>query len=100
MLKGLFPSDAPFPTNKEEGVAYTEFLADGIKFWIKIDMVAVPLTILLWVTGIIPVIIVGFVALFAVGCPIIMTLGFSIGCIQHLTVQECYAIVKRRLMTA
>ena len=97
MLKELFRPGAPFPTNRQEGVAYTEELADGMKLWAKIDAVAIPLAILLWATGVIPAILFGLVVLFVIGCPIIMTLGFSIGCLQHLKARECYAVVRTRL---
>ena len=97
MLKELFRPGAPFPTNRQEGVAYTEELVGGIKLWAKIDAVVVPLAILLWAIGVIPAILLGLVVLFAVGCPIIMTLGFSIGCLQYLKPREYYEIVRSRL---
>ncbi|MCP6720317.1 MAG: hypothetical protein KJI72_03325 [Patescibacteria group bacterium] len=97
MLKGLFRPGVPFPTNGQEGVAYTEELAGGIKLWTKIDAVVVPLAILLWATGVINTVLLGFAALFAIGCPIIMTLGFSIGCLQYLKLRECYEIVRAKL---
>lgn len=98
MLKELFRPCAPFPTNRQEGVTYTEELVGGIKLWAKIDAVLVPLVILLWAIGVIPAILLGLAILFAVGCPIIMTLGFSIGCLQYLKLKECYEIVKTRLI--
>ncbi len=98
MLKKLFRPGAPFPSNREEGVAYTQELAGGIKLWAKIDAVVVPLAILLWAIGVIPAILLGLVVLFAVGCPIVMTLGFSIGCLQYLKSGECYKIVKSCLI--
>ena len=97
MLKELFRSGAPFPTNRQEGVTYTEELADSIKLWAKIDVVVVPLAILPWAAGVVPAALLGLAVVFAVGCPIIITLGFSIGCLQHLKARECYEIVRRRL---
>ena len=97
MLKELFRPGAPFPTNRQEGVAYTEELVRGIKLWAKIDAVVVPLAILLWAFGVIPAILLGLAVLFAVCCPIIMILGSSIGCFQHLKAKECYEIVRSRL---
>ena len=97
MFSELFQPGAPFPTNKQEGVAYTEELAGGIKLWAKIDAVVVPLALLLWVAGVIPAILFGIVVLFAIGCPIIMILGFSIGCFQYLKPRECYEIVRTKL---
>ncbi|MEK7603829.1 MAG: hypothetical protein AAB461_01780 [Patescibacteria group bacterium] len=97
MLKELFRPGAPFPTNAQEGLVYTEELTDGIRIWKKINVVAVPLVILLWAVGAIPAILLGFVALFLVGCPIIMTLGYSIGCLRYLRVSECYEILKNHL---
>ena len=97
MLRELFRPGVPFPTNRQEGVAYTEELVGGIKLWAKIDTVAVPLAILLWALGAISAILLGIVALFAIGCPIIMTLGYSTGCLQHLKARECYEIVRSRL---
>ena len=98
MLKELFRPGAPFPTNVQEGVVYTEELADGIKLWKKVGVVVVPLAILLWAVDTIPAIFLGLVALFAIGCPIIMILGYSIGCLQYLKASECYGIVKNRLV--
>ena len=97
MFGKLSKPGAPFPINRQEGVAYTEELADGIKLWTKINIMTVPLAILLWAVGVIPAILLSFITLFAVGCPILMTLGFSIGCFQYLRAQECYEIVKTRL---
>lgn len=97
MLKELFRPGVPFPTNREEGVVYTEELADGIKSWSKINAVMVPLAILLWAAGVIPAILLGLGVLFAIGCPIIMTLGYSIGSLQYLKLRECYEIVRTRL---
>lgn len=99
MLKELFRPRAPFPTNKREGVVYTEELVGGIKLWAKIDAVVVPIAILLWVLGVIPPILLGLAVFFAIGCPIIMTIGFSIGCLQYLKAWECYEVVKTRLLT-
>lgn len=102
MFKEFFRQGAPFPTNREEGVTYTEELADGIKLWAKIDIVVVPFVILLWALGVIPVILLGLAVLLVVvvGCPIIIVLGFSIGCLRYLKARECYEIVKRRLRLA
>ena len=98
MLKELFRRPgAPFPTNRQEGVAYTEELVGGIKLWAKIDAVVVSLAVLFWAVGVVPAVLLGLVVLFAVGCPIIMTLGFSIGCLQYLKPRECYEIVRSRL---
>lgn len=101
MLKELFglgQPGTPFPTNKQEGVAYTKELADGIKFWVKIDGIVVTLTILLWAISTIPAILLGFVTFFAIGCPIIMIFGFSIGCLQYLSLKECYEIVRTKIV--
>lgn len=99
MLKKLFYLGAPFPTNRQEGVAYTEELVGGIKLWAKIDAVFVPLAILLWALGVIPATLLGLAVFFAVGCPIIMTFGFSIGCLQYLKLKECCEIVREKLTT-
>ena len=66
MLKELFRPGAPFPTNRQEGVAYAEELVGGIKLWAKIDVVVMPLAILLWALGVIPAILLGLAVLFAV----------------------------------
>jgi len=99
MLKELFRPGVPFPSNKQEGVTYTEELADGIKLWAKIDAVLVPLAILLWAIDTISAILLDFVTLFAIGCPIIMILGFSIGCLRYLKLKECHEIVKVKVVT-
>ncbi len=98
MLKELFRPGAPFPTNRQEGVVYTEELTGGIKLWAKIDAIVVPIAILLWAIGVIPTILLDLTVLFAVGCPIIMTLGFSIGCLQYLRLKECYEIVGTKVV--
>lgn len=98
MLKKLFRPGATFPANRQEGMAYTEELADGIRLWIKIDVVGMLLAIIFWAIDVIPAILLGFVALFSVGCPIIMVLGFSIGCLQYLKPKECYEIIRTRVI--
>jgi len=99
MLKEPFCLSTSFPTNKQESIAYAEELVDGIKLWVKIDAVIVSLVILLWTFDVIPVILLGLAIIFAVGCPIVMTLGFSIGCLKYLEPKEYYEIVKIRLAT-
>lgn len=98
MLKELFLPGAPFPTNRQEAVAYAEELAGGIRFWAVIDTVVIPFAILLWAVSVIPAILLGLTALFAVGCPIIMTLGYSIGCLQYLKPKECYEVVRAKVV--
>jgi len=97
MLKGLFRAGVSFPTNRQESIAYTKELADGIKLWIKINVLIVPLAILLWITGVISVAFVGLTVIFTIGCPIIMIFGYSIGCLQYLKPKECYKILMAKI---
>jgi len=97
MLKELFRPSAPVPISRREGVAYAEELADGIRSWVEIDTIVVPLAALLWIAGLIPDIFFGLVIIFAGACPIIMVLGFAVGCLKYLTLKECYKIVRERM---
>lgn len=100
MPKELFRLGAPFPTNRQEGVTYTNELANGIRYWAVIDTIVIPLAVFIWLVGvnnIISTVLLSFVVCFAIGCPIIMILGFSIGCLRYLKPMECYEIVKKKL---
>lgn len=102
-MKKLFEPGLPFPANGEEAVRYMEELAEGILFWKKIDAVILPLAVaailfalfkkssILQHTGVI-------IGCFGLGCPIIMTLGYLFGGLQHLKVMECLKIVASRLV--
>jgi len=96
MLREMFTPSAPFPTNIKEGVEYTEELKNGILIWLKIDLVIIPIAILSWIFNIINVSGLCFAILFSFGCPIIMILGFLIGCLQYLKFKECWGIVLGR----
>ena len=48
ILKEMSRPCAPFPSNKREGLAYAEELADGIRGWVIIDVAVILLMILLW----------------------------------------------------
>lgn len=99
-MKRLFQSGAPFPIDRRTGITYTKRLAEGIKLWSRIDAVVIPFTTLLWLIGAVPVGAVLLVLYFAITCPIVMLLGFSFGCLQYLTVSECYKIVRSHLTTS
>ncbi len=98
-MKELFHSGAPFPTNRQEGMAYTEELANGIKLWATVNGVVVPLAILLWAIDVIPAIFFPPVLFFFGGCPVVMILMYSLGCLRYLTPRECYKIVRTKLTT-
>ncbi len=98
MWKRLFGPSAPFPTNKAEAIVYAEEAARGLRIWLGIDIVIALAVFGAWYYGVfsavaLTVAIVIAVAV-AVGCPAIMILGFSIGCLRYLTLREYYWIVR------
>ncbi|MFA6285628.1 MAG: hypothetical protein WC643_03835 [Parcubacteria group bacterium] len=98
MWKRLFGSSAPFPTNKTEAITYAEEAARGLRLWLGIDIIIALAVFGAWYYGVfsataLTVAIVIVVAV-AFGCPAIMILGFSIGCLRFLTPKEYYLIVK------
>jgi uncharacterized RDD family membrane protein YckC len=97
MFKEMHQEGASLPTSKEEAVAYAEELAGGIRLWVRISTVIILLAAVLWIASIIDAIQLSVVIASAIGCPIIMTIGFSYGCLQYLTLMECYKIVKAKL---
>ena len=97
MLKKLFQQGVGIPTNRQAAVAYAEEMAGGIRGWMKIDAVGVPLVIFLWAFNIVPTPFLLIAILFAIGCPVFMVLGYSIGWSRYLSWSECYKIVKTML---
>jgi hypothetical protein len=98
MWKRLFGPSAPFPTNKTEAITYAEEAARGLRLWLGIDIIVALVVFGAWYYGALSataltVAIVIAVAV-AVGCPAIMIIGFSIGCLRFLTPREYYWIVK------
>ena len=94
MWKKLFGPSASFPTNKQEAIAYAESAAQGLRWWLGIDIVIVLIVIVTVLYGIFNALILVVALAIALGCPIIMILGFSIGCLKYLTPKEYYWVVR------
>jgi|GEM_PF-6697894 len=90
----LFRPSVSFPTNRIEAIVYAEEAAQGLRLWLCADMVIVFVIFGVWLYGALNSIILGFAILIAFGCPIIMTLGYAIGCLRYLTLREYYWVLK------
>lgn len=80
--------------SKAEARKYAWFLAEGLTFWSTIDIVAALTLVFASLFVSIPLIAILLFVAFAVGCPLIMTLGIGYGCLRHLTVRETWTIVR------
>ncbi len=96
MLKELFRPGTPFPIDKKGAIKYTEELAEGLAIWAKIDIFVLLAVFILYVFGFINNLLIGIAILFMIGCPVIMVIGFLIGCLHYLTILDVWRIVKNR----
>jgi hypothetical protein len=97
MKKILLRPSAPFPFDKESAVKYVEELTYGFSLWMKIDTIIIVFTAILTAVGVAKPWVLGVAIMFAIGCPTIMTAGYSIGFLRFLTIRETREIVKNKL---
>ncbi len=98
MFKSLMQPSLSESTSRQDSVMHCKQLAKGVKLWMVIDLFAVPFSTILFTMGLIPLGLLSFLILFAVGCPIIMIIGLFFDCLRFLTIKECYEIVKSELL--
>ena len=96
LVAAVFTDQQPAPDyrTREGAKGYAVFLAEGLTFWSTIDIIAALTLAFVSVFVDFPIGAVGLFTFFAVGCPAIMVLGIGWGCLQHLTVQETWTIVR------
>lgn len=73
---------------------YAEEMTKGIRLWMDIDIAIFMIALLAWGYNIISAKVFAAATLIALGCAIVMILGYSVGCLRYLTLKECYWIVK------
>ena len=98
MWKRLFGPSAPFPTNKTEAIVYAEEAARGLRLWLGIDIVIALTVIVAVFYGIFNAVILVIAFAIALGCPIIMIMGFAIGCLKYLTWREYFWAMGDKLL--
>ena len=80
--------------NKSAAQKYARFLAQGLTVWSTIDIVAMMTIAFISLFVQIPVTALLLFGFFALGCPLIMTLGIGCGCLTQLTAKETWTIVR------
>lgn len=81
-----------FPTDERSAEDYTAELARGIKLWARIDIGILTCIMAIWMLGAKWYVLITMLA-FAIGCPIVMILGFSIGILQFLSLKRAWALL-------
>ncbi len=97
MFKKLFQPAEPFPFNRKSAVKYTKEMAEGIKLWVKIDVFVFGFATTFYAIYNLELKWLGVIILFAIGCPLVMIVGFLIGCLHYLTAKEVCKITKKQL---
>ncbi len=80
--------------DKAEAKKYARFLAEGLTIWSTIDIIATATLVFMSLFISIPLVAIQLFAFFAIGCPVIMILGITYGCLCHLSLRETWTVVR------
>jgi hypothetical protein len=87
----------PFPTDRASAEKYAEELARGLKLWVILSSFLCIIALTFWAVRM-PGIITAIPMAFAIGCPVILTIGYSYGILQFLTITEAVVIIKEKFI--
>jgi len=93
-LFGKVSSEASWWKNKNEARKYANSLAEGLTLWSTVDIIVLLTLIVVSFFVSLPPTLFGLFIIFAIGSPIIMTVGIVYGCLKHLSLTETWTIIR------